>query len=590
MRIPFRAFGAAGVVALLVAADLGAQAVPTPPRPGRREIPNLDISPEGAWRTRARQVSQARRAALARRDLRFLNGPQPSAVVDGNFNLPIVFIGYSDTTVTTGVTPVIGDTAQFRDILFSADPQNEAVPRPYSLKTYYEQVSNGRLTMNGQLFGWVNTNFTYDSIGNNCAAVFCAGFQVRFGAMLRAALDSLDGVDWGQFDNNGPDGNPNSGDDDGVVDFITFVHPTVGGECGGPGGGQFGDRIWAHRWTLQSVSGSQYTTTTPRSGGGFIRINDYTVQSARGGSTSCSAGSVMPIGTVAHETGHAFGIPDLYNTDQNNPSEGIGEWGLMGSANYTTPFSPGGFDPWSQLELGWVNADTLSSAGTITLGPVQTGDTVLIVPIATTDEYFILENRAALHSDTAQMVDGFSRRKLPGLLIWHIDQSVIDAGRGTNTVNAGVIEGVRLMQADGLAGLQAGTNRGDTGDSYPGSTVNRVFGPTSGPNSHTNGGVSTGIVIDSIHQISPTGAMIFRFAIDSAPPPAVSYAQATNAILGITPLSGPQATYLDDVGNNNGIYDLGDYLAYLKANAIVAAPGLLKRIESGRGLAPRMEQ
>ncbi|HVX89932.1 MAG TPA: hypothetical protein VG940_13440, partial [Gemmatimonadales bacterium] len=61
---------------------------------------------------------------------------------------------------------------------------------------------------------------------------------------------------------------------------------------------------------------------------------------------------------------------------------------------------------------------------------------------------------------------------------------------------------------------------------------------------------------------------------------AVTYDQATNAILGLTPLTGPQATYLDAVGNNNAVYDLGDYLAYLKANAIVVSPEVLRRVQA----------
>jgi hypothetical protein len=59
---------------------------------------------------------------------------------------------------------------------------------------------------------------------------------------------------------------------------------------------------------------------------------------------------------------------------------------------------------------------------------------------------------------------------------------------------------------------------------------------------------------------------------------AVTPDEATNAILLVSTLTGPQAAYLDAVGNNNGSYDLGDYLAYLKANAIVPAPGVLTRV------------
>ena len=739
MRLSFRAFGAVGALALLCVGEAQAQTRPIPPAPGRREIPNIDISPNGAWRAKVRRVQQARRAALARGDLRALNAPGAAMAVQGELSMPVVFLYYSDTTVTPGVTPVIGDTGQYRSVFFSADPMSEAVPRPYSLKTYYEQLSNGGILIDGALFGWINTGRTYASVGQNCAGVFppCSITTIRanFGQFLKAALDSLNGVngapqiDWGQFDNDGQDGNPNSGDDDGVVDFVTFVHPSLGAECGGAGGGQTGNRIWAHRWTLSAALGSQYTTNTPRSGGGFIKINDYTIQSARGGASSCSASGIMPVGTLAHETGHTFNIPDLYATSGN--SEGVGEWSLMGSGNYTRPNSPAPWDAWSLLEVGWIKVDSLTTSRAVTLHPVQSGDTVLIARITGTDEYFIFENRARLESDTAnQNASLGSRQKSPGLLVWHIDQSIIDGGRAGNTVNAGAIEGVHLIQADGQEDLHAGTNRGDAGDSYPGTSNNRKLTYHSTPASVTNDGFVAGFVIDSIEQPLDTGSITFRFrrsapfrvtssalslgglisvngvsssvyeelfglgdtiavavadtqllnvgrtqaafvswsdaggrvhniisdgtpdtvtatlqlrhrvnfvangsgSIGTSGPAtntfvnagtavtltatpsggatftnwtgdtttnnatlvlpmgkpysvtanftgavAVTYDQATDAILGVAALTGPQATYLDAVGNNNAVYDLGDYLAYLKANGLVASPQVLAR-------------
>ena len=736
MRLSVRALGAVGALALLCAAEAQAQTRPIPPAPGRREIPNIDISPNGGWRAKVRRVQQARRAALARGDIRTLNSPQATMSVQGELSMPVVFLYYSDTTVTPGVTAVIGDTGQYRSVFFSADPMAEAVPRPYSLKTYYEQLSNGHLTIDGSLFGWINTGRTFAGVGQGCAGVFCSSITVvraNFGQFLKAALDSLNGVngapqvDWGQFDNDGPDGNPNSGDDDGTVDFVTFVHPSVGAEC--LPNGSLTNHIWAHRWTLSAAMGSVYTTNTPRSGGGFIKINDYTIQSARGGASSCSALGIMPIGTLAHETGHTFNIPDLYATS--GSSEGVGEFSLMGSGNYTRPNSPAAWDAWSLIQVGWINVDTLSTSRTVSLAPVQTGDTVLIVPIAATDEYLILENRAQLQSDTAnQNASLGSRQKSPGLLVWHIDQSVIDGGLPSNSVNAGDIEGVHLIQADGSEDLHAGTNRGDLGDTYPGSANKHRLGYASTPAMLTNAGALAGFVIDSIYQVSPTGAINFKFVkqapnriatsaanlgakffafgvattayqeilrngevvsvsiydttftddgrtrfvyqswsdggarthdvvgdgtpdtvianvavafrlgftangsgtIGTSGPAtntyvatgspvtltatpnggatftswtgdttsnnavlvlpmgrpfsvtanftgavAVSYDQATNAILGLAALTGPQATYLDDVGNNNATYDLGDYLAYLKANGFVASPQVLKR-------------
>lgn len=738
MRSSTRACGALGVLALLVTGSASAQGVPVPPPNGRREVTSIDFAPNGGWRVKTRQVMATRRAALARRDFRALNSPNASNTVTGDLRVPVVFIAFADTNVT-GATPVVGDTAAFRPLFFSSNPTADNPARPYSLKTYYEELSNGNLQVDGQLFGWVHTAFTWAAVGHNCAAVFapCTATQIHngLGAMFRAALDSLNSahiqVDWGQFDNDGPDGLPNSGDDDGTVDFVTFIHPDLGGECGGIGGGQGGNHIWAHRWQMSAVSGSLYTTKTPRSGGGFIRINDYTVQSARGGNTACSPTSILPVGTLAHETGHTFDIPDLY-ANCNCAQEGVGEWSLMGSGNYTRAYSPAAWDAWSLLTVGWITADSLTTSRSVTLNPIQTSDTVLVAPVTGSQEYFIFENRAYFQSDTAQFNYVSSPpKKQPGLLVWHIDDGVINATFGSNTVNVGPIEGVHLMQADGAGDLQSGADRGDIGDSYPGSTNNHTLNYHSNPALLRNDGTAAGFVVDSIQQGSNTGPVTFRFrraspylvrsnaaaqgaqitvngvsdsayreifalgdsihfsvadtqlvnlnrtefafgswsdggarvhaiASDGTPDTvtatlnalhrvnfvangsgtvgtsgpangtyvlsgtsvtltatpnggqaftnwtgdtttgnavlvlpmthpysvtanfsgavAVSFDQATQAILGIASLTGPQATYLDSQGNNNATYDLGDYLAYLKANAIIPSPELMQRV------------
>src|SRR6185436_3745914 len=107
-----------------------------------------------------------------------------------------------------------------------------------------------------------------------------------------------------------------SGDDDGFVDFISFIQPEIDGACGT-------SNIWAHRFTIGGVAGTSFTTSSARTGGGFIKVRDYTIQSGQGGNGACTAGQIMAIGTIAHETGHAFGLPDLYDTS--GSTEGIGE-------------------------------------------------------------------------------------------------------------------------------------------------------------------------------------------------------------------------------------------------------------------------
>ncbi|MGH7594550.1 MAG: InlB B-repeat-containing protein, partial [Gemmatimonadales bacterium] len=212
-------------------------------------------------------------------------------------------------------------------------------------------------------------------------------------------------------------------------------------------------------------------------------INSYTIQSAVGGDQACSGSQIMPIGTVAHETGHAFGLPDLYDTDPNSGTQGAGEWSLMASGTYARPYSPSSFDAWSLVQLGWVNVDTLAGGTTRTVSPVQLSNTVFYAATAGS-LYFLLENRGAVGTDTAQMNPAFSHAKQPGLLVWQIDDARVGQGAlPVNRVNTGVRQGVALIQADGLDQLRTpfGGNRGDPGDPFPGSTGNHDFGLMTAP-------------------------------------------------------------------------------------------------------------
>jgi M6 family metalloprotease-like protein len=500
---------------------------------GRFEIPGMDWAPNTAWKRRVQLVSDYRWRLIRSGDLTTLNASRTSfllapsqsvagasTVVTGTFFVPVIPIAYKDKDVDYPVQ-------DFQDVLFG----NPApAGRPYTLKTYYEELSHGMVTMFGRVLDPVRTDSGHAYYEDNCNGIgvitTCVDGGRRFGLMLLAVLDSISnrpGSDtvWSRFDNDGPDGIPNSGDDDGVVDFVTFLQPTVDGACGTPG-------VWAHRFVISAWNGgSPYVTKTPRKNaqgqpipGQFIKVDNYTIQSQVGGASACNGTQIMPPGTVTHETGHAFGLPDLYDTDRSSGTEGAGEWSIMGSGNYTKPFSPASYDPWSLNQLGWVTVDTLGASRTITTGARQVSDTVYLATAADANEYYLVENRQAVHSDSAMLnpLNGSPNPqchancpKVPGLLIWHLDLSRIAAGLVSNTVNTGPIQGVAVEQADGLNQLRTrGGNRGDAGDPFPGRTNNVRFGLSTNPAARTNSGIYTGFIIDQIAQLS-TGEMTFRF-------------------------------------------------------------------------------
>ena len=487
-------------------------------RRGQFEVHGFDFRRDGGWRTRVAAVRSARHRWLREGAVGALNLASPTAPgggkVSGRVIVPVLPIAFRN------VAPPF-PAPSYQELIFSPAP----VGRAYSLKTFYQQLSNGNLTVDGRVLDWVTADSSdkYYEDGCNGIGVLtpCPPRPVsRFGELLLRTLDVVSqgpggNTIWSEFDNDGPDGRPNSGDDDGVVDFVTFLQAEPDGACPNS------TNIWAHRFVMRAWNGgSPYVTRTPWSGhpGQFLKVDSYTMQSAVGGDTACDPSSIMPIGTLAHETGHAFGLPDLYDTDLSNPdaTQGVGEWGLMGSGNYARPYSPSRFEAWSLLEMGWVTVDTLSSGRQVRLSPVSSSDTVLYLPVPGTDEYYILENRQALESDSAQMNPGFgARQKLPGLLVWHIDQGQVDqhAFGIDNRVNSGPVHGVALIQADGRNDLRrpGGTNRGDTGDSYPGSSGNTALCRTTSPAATDNQGGFAWFCLNSITQLSLGGAVSFNY-------------------------------------------------------------------------------
>ena len=422
------------------------------------------------------------------------NGP-----VEGTFAIPVVLGSYSNT----GPLPL--SQSDIQDSYFSGAPG--------TITSYYTEVSGGRVTVQGDVLDWVqaprpDSVYTVGESGIPSPHPSLGGGGA--GNFVYDLLGMLPPIDWGLYDNDGPDGMPNSGDDDGFVDVLTVIHPHRGGECGGSGGG---DRIWSHRWSLRSAVGTFFATNTTRFGGaGSILIDDYTIQPV----LSCSGGGLNEIGVFTHELGHAFGLPDLYDacTDSDlcpldlATTAGAGVWDLMATGswgcNNQSPATPCHLGAWSKAVLGWVDVVTLApdtDHGSLTLPPVETSGTVYRVDATDgSGEYFLLENRQRFGYDVSLLAEG--------LLVWQIDPDWVSSRWAINRVNANEHMGVWLRQADGRDDLGSGTGRGDAGDPFPGQTGNPAFHAGTTPAPYSFGGGVTGLTVLDIERVSDD--VVFR--------------------------------------------------------------------------------
>ena len=504
------------------------------PRRPRGEAPGRDFRPDGVWRRQARAVRATRDRLLAQRQFAALNAsvaagvPMPSAAaVSGTLRVPAVLFTYAGTPA-----PPFASTT-YNAVLFGATPP---LGRPYTYHSFYSQLSNGLLDVQGATYGWVRLSKPEASYNGGTSSACqqenpfrstnCNGiWGAAAGAMqagLREALALVDAqVDFTTFSYD-----PTSG----VVSLVLFMQPTLGGECGPSSGPQ--NHLWAHRGAL--FPGYMTKDPWPNHAGKFLQVQDYILQSGLGGSDSCTGTDIMPIGTVAHETGHGFGLPDLYDTSDS--TAGVGRWSLMGAGNFSSPSSPSRMDAWSLSQLGWVTLAPLATSGTYSFGAAPTSDTAFLVrPTGANPrgEYFLLENRQAVDADSALIRNAcqvWYQAPMPpgcsgGLLAWHVDsQQIADHGFASgNALNAGPIHGLELLQADARGNLDANPNipctppaagcgdRGDVGDPFPGVTQNPTLALFTTPNTALNSGACPGVGIDSIIQVVPNGAL--RFAL-----------------------------------------------------------------------------
>jgi immune inhibitor A len=348
--------------------------------------------------------------------------------------------------------------SNYEDLIFSDDTYPTG-----SVRDWYQVNSYGQYDLEGGVYGWYPTSDNYNYNYND------QNYGLSWGGRavaLKAAQLSDPIVDFGEYDNDGPDGIPNSGDDDGYVDLFFVFHA-------GPCGSQTSNvnDIWSHKSSIY------YTTDDDCENGGKIHISDYAIQPEENPDES-----MVTIGVVCHEMGHVLGLPDLY--DYSPATYGIGFWGAMSygchGGDGVHRYSPVHFSAWSKEQLGWVApTEVAENLDDVTFEPVEENQVIYKVwrDGSYGQEYFLIENRQQLDFDQYLMGTG--------LLIWHID----------NTYYTGC-DIVDLEEADGNDDLDHRNNKGDDGDPYPGSSSAIEFSPTSYPNSDDNDGAPTNVIVD----------------------------------------------------------------------------------------------
>ncbi|MFZ4797583.1 MAG: M6 family metalloprotease domain-containing protein [Bacteroidia bacterium] len=350
-----------------------------------------------------------------------------------------------------------------------------------SVKDYYYRTSFGQLTLNSDVYGWYMADMNSINYGKSNT-----NYSVNTRDLVRDAVVAADsaGVDFSQYDN----------DLDGKIDGLLILHSGIGAEeQSAPNANNY---IWSFRSTYF----------------GSLLVDGKSVSSycmfpeKRYSNASYPA---VGIGVITHEFGHILDLPDLYSTQ--SKGEGAGNFTNMAGGPWLNgEKTPCLFDAWSKMALEWHTPTIISQIGTYTI-PKCAADSNFSYRINTskTTEYFLLENKQLKGND--KFIPG------KGLAIWHINANyakLLSGGGGNNVNNDTSKYGTGLMQADGQRHLEKGTNRGDGGDLFPGTSNNRNFSGSTNPSSNfyptTAGGVraSTNVTISNI-TLNPDSSITF---------------------------------------------------------------------------------
>lgn len=311
--------------------------------------------------------------------------------------------------------------------------------RAGSFAHFYDTMSFGKLRVRGEVAQKVYT-------APDRTATYLAPSSTEPGQFARFTLEILQradaDIDFSRFDNDGPDGLANSGDDDGYVDALFIVLPSIPARFlvgNATGIGHLG------------LTADFYTDDLDRENRPIrIRSGLGTIQQGRTFSEA--------VGIMCHEYGHVLGLPDLFNTEflqseelrsPADDSAGIGRWGLMGwgALGWNDNDGPASFSAWSRLRLGWATLQEITTTGPMP-GLEAVGQRGLIYQLSlTAREYFLLEHRTRASS--------YYDRNIPadGLLVWHVE-NVLPSGEHPFHTR------VDLECADGLyrdAGYPLGT-------------------------------------------------------------------------------------------------------------------------------------
>ena len=295
------------------------------------------------------------------------------------------FLGQVGTTgFTPRITPILGVirvlviAVAFPDV--KPTLSIDAIKQEWfgTVPAYYREISYGKLTIQGNVYGWYELPHPESYYGKDCHAINdadCSGTNQSW----KIANDTVPLAEKDVNFNN--------------YDYFVFIHSGAGQETS-----LMRNDIWSVTYLDASVEANSKTLTR------FSIVPEL------------EEPPNVPNGVWCVEFAHDLGVPDLYNT-KNGPDHGkpiLGPWELMdkGSWNGDPPGSlPAHMTAWPKIQLGFISGPMLETASlglsTIMVDPTEIPSNnvhAVRVPIGgsqNSSQYYLAEVRKQIGFDSA---------------------------------------------------------------------------------------------------------------------------------------------------------------------------------------------
>ena len=374
----------------------------------------------------------------------------------------------------------------------------------------------------------------------------------------------------------------NPGFDFSNYDVFLIFHAGVGRDVTLPGSiGNERDlpSVYLSENAFKDIYGNDFEGI-PVMGGSFNITNSMIIPETESRELETITGSflfeITINGLICASIGSHIGLPDLFDTETGLSA--IGRFGLMDGQSifaYNGCYPPEP-SPWSKIRLGWAEPVTVdiqnANINLVTDLAATLSDTVILKVPLNSSEYYLIENRSRDANNDGSTVtyinNGVVQTKtflndttgyqsfdvdslsgvitdvdefdwaVPGngIVIWHIDENVINEKIAENKVNTDKNRrGVDVEEADGVQeiGEQFTTIFGDVvvGEgsqadfwyaSNPAVLFQNRFAKDTRPNTHTNSGANSLITIKDFSDISNRMNFKVEFG-DSVVKPLFSY-------------------------------------------------------------------